>query len=234
MSNAAQDPTLEEGFLAEDDVEEVEELDQQNEEDGEMDSGDEGQEEELQEGEEEDDAMAMLDSGLDDSFSTCTLHQGAVFCLQVHPVSSQLAVSGGEDDLAFIFRTDTGDEVKKLQGHSDSVTSCGWNFDGTMVATGGMDGRVIVWKASGTSASGEWTERSWELLHTLEGPDEVNVSEPSHPLAPEPRLMLYRDLLSGSIGTLKVTCCWQEVQMELFGYGIVSFSPSFVNFTWSR
>lgn len=186
MSNSAQDPTTEEGFLAEDDVEEVEELDQQ---DGEMDSGDEGGEYEQQEGEEgeeQDDAMAMLDSGFDDSFSTCTLHQGAVFCLQVHPISEQLAVSGGEDDLAFIFRTDTGEEVKKLEGHSDSVTSCGWNFDGTMVATGGMDGRVIVWKVSGSS--GEWTERKWELLHTLEGPDEVNVSLSSSNRSPSHRL----------------------------------------------
>lgn len=186
MSNSAQDPTTEEGFLAEDDVEEVEELDQQ---DGEMDSGDEGgeyEQQEEEEGEEQDDAMAMLDSGLDDSFSTCTLHRGAVFCLQVHPVSEQLAVSGGEDDLAFIFRTDTGEEVKKLEGHSDSVTSCGWNFDGTMVATGGMDGRVIVWKVSGSS--GEWTERKWESLHTLEGPDEVNVSLSSSNRSPSHRL----------------------------------------------
>ncbi|GAA5939230.1 WD40 repeat domain-containing protein [Sporobolomyces koalae] len=156
-------------YLAEDDVEEVEEIEEQG--DDQMDSGDEGEGFDEQDGEHADDAMDMLDNGLDDSFATSSLHQAAVFTLQVHPVDSNLAVSGGEDDLAYIFRTDSGAEVKKLEGHSDSVTSCGWNFDGTMVATGGMDGKVIVWRAQGT---GEFTERQWDLLHSLEGPDEVN------------------------------------------------------------
>lgn len=162
-------------YLAEDDVDEVEEIEG---EEVEMDS--EGEEpedgEEQGEGEQGDDAMNLLDNGLDDSFSNCNLHQAAVFTLQVHPIDSNLAVSGGEDDLAYIFRTDSGAQVKKLEGHSDSVTSCGWSFDGTMVATGGMDGKVIVWRVQGTE--GEWTQRQWELLHTLEGPDEVNVSFP--------------------------------------------------------
>ncbi|GAA5977847.1 hypothetical protein JCM5350_006195 [Sporobolomyces pararoseus] len=158
-------------YLAEDDVDEVEEIEG---EEVEMDS--EGEEpedgEEQGEGEQGDDAMNLLDNGLDDSFSNCNLHQAAVFTLQVHPIDSNLAVSGGEDDLAYIFRTDSGAQVKKLEGHSDSVTSCGWSFDGTMVATGGMDGKVIVWRVQGTE--GDWTQRQWELLHTLEGPDEVN------------------------------------------------------------
>ncbi|GAA6008102.1 hypothetical protein JCM11491_001885 [Sporobolomyces phaffii] len=159
-------------FLAEDDVEEVEEIEEIDDAEVEMESDDDAEPAEHAEGEGEDDAMNLLDNGLDDSFSTCALHQAAVFTLEVHPVEAALAVSGGEDDLAYIFRTDTGEQVKKLEGHQDSVTSCGWNFDGTMVATGGMDGRVIVWKVAGTE--GPWTARQWDLLHSLEGPDEVN------------------------------------------------------------
>lgn len=195
-------------YLAEDDVEEVEELQDGDEvemdSDGEGDQGDEGDEgdEIREEGEgEQDDAMNLLDNGLDDSFSTCTLHQAAVFTLQVHPVDSNLAISGGEDDLAYIFRTDSGAQVKKLEGHSDSVTSCGWNFDGSMAATGGMDGRVIVWKVQGTESN--WTQRKWELLHTLEGPDEVNVSENGlHFLLSSKRLKVCLNIFSLAVARL--------------------------------
>ncbi|GAA5923607.1 hypothetical protein JCM1841_001298 [Sporobolomyces salmonicolor] len=163
----------EQEFLAEDDVLEVEELDQDQEGVMDVESGDEGDEGDDQDGGDEprDDAMTMLDNGLDDSFVHSSLHQGAVFCLAVHPASSSVAVSGGEDDLAYIFRTDTGAQLAKLSGHSDSVTSVGWNFDGSMVATGGMDGKVRVWRAVGSQP---WEERQWEFLTNLEGPDEVN------------------------------------------------------------
>ncbi|GAA6060165.1 hypothetical protein JCM10212_005166 [Sporobolomyces blumeae] len=169
----------EEDFLAEDDVLEVEEVDDQGMN---VESDDEGEDQphlegehdgELADGDEHrDDAMAMLDNGFDDSFATSTLHSAAVFCLAVHPESPNLAVSGGEDDLAYIFNTTNGQQIAKLEGHQDSVTSVGWNFDGTMVATGGMDGRINVWRVR--SSEGPWEAREWKLLTTLEGPDEVN------------------------------------------------------------
>ncbi|BGP19627.1 hypothetical protein JCM10213_000084 [Rhodosporidiobolus nylandii] len=162
-------------YLAEDDVLEVEEMD---EEDMPMDSDDEAQDGEGEGGEERDDAMDMLDNGLDDSECTTTLHQhpegGAVFSLSIHPQTSLLAVSGGEDNSAYIFRTDTGAQVAALSGHSDSVTCTGWSFDGGLCATGGMDGRVRVWKVRRPSSDVAWEEAGWELAQALEGPDEVN------------------------------------------------------------
>lgn len=208
----------EQEFLAEDDVLEVEELDQDQEGVMEVESGDEGDEGDDQDGGDEprDDAMTMLDNGLDDSFVHSSLHQGAVFCLAVHPASSSVAVSGGEDDLAYIFRTDTGAQLAKLSGHSDSVTSVGWNFDGSMVATGGMDGKVRVWRAVGSQP---WEERQWEFLTNLEGPDEVNVScaRLASSFSTTTDLTLSLVSHSGSTGTRRATCYSQEAQMAQYG-----------------
>ena len=48
-----------------------------------------------------------------------------MFEVALHPLhpNPPLAVSGGEDDLAFIFNTQTGKEVVKLSGHEDSVVA---------------------------------------------------------------------------------------------------------------
>lgn len=169
-------------FLTEDDVLEVEEFDEQGDLPMDEDEGDDDDDDvegaDGQEQEQGDDAIDMLDGGLDDSVAVTSLHRsenGAVFCLAVHPHAATIAVSGGEDDNAFVFRTDTGAQIAQLSGHQDSVTSAAWNFDGSMVATGGMDGRVRVWKARRPSSDVAWEETGWEFLVGLEGPDEVNV-----------------------------------------------------------
>ena len=72
--------------------------------------------------------------------------------------------------MGHIWRTDNGEELARLDGHTDSVTSVGFNFDGEMVATGGMDGKVRVWRRKGEGYL------NWEFVIGLEGPEEVNVS----------------------------------------------------------
>ena len=81
-----------------------------------------------------------------------------------------LAASGGEDDLGYIWDITDGEVIAKLTGHSDSVASTAWSSDGEMVATGGMDGRVRVWRHVGKQ---DW--KTWEFLTELQGPDEVMV-----------------------------------------------------------
>ncbi|GAA5866081.1 hypothetical protein JCM8547_000590 [Rhodosporidiobolus lusitaniae] len=173
-------------FLTEDDVLEVEELEAEG--DAPMsddDEGAEGDEQDMHDDDDDegrDDAMDMLDNGLDDSMCTTSLHRSAsssqdpaaVFALSLHPFTSLLAVSGGEDDQAFIFRTDTGAQVAHLSGHSDSVTCAGFSHDGALCATAGMDGRVRVWRVRRRGADEAWEECGWELAVALEGPDEVN------------------------------------------------------------
>lgn len=164
-----------ENFVTEDDALEVIEMEEVGEH---MDDSDEegAQGEELDQGddqeEEMDGAEQLLASGFDDSTATYFGHQQPIFSVALHPVDPLIAISGGEDDMGHIWRTDTGETVAQLAGHTDSVTSVGFSFDGEMVATGGMDGLVRVWRR----VKGSTDYLSWEFLLQLEGPDEVNVS----------------------------------------------------------
>jgi ribosome assembly protein SQT1 len=65
-----------------------------------------------------------------------------------------------------------------LTGHTDSVVAAGWSFDGEMVSTGGMDGRVRVWRRVKRDSKGgveDW--KNWEFLTTLETGSEITVSQ---------------------------------------------------------
>jgi WD40 repeat protein len=52
--------------------------------------------------------------------------------------------------------------VAELSGHTDTVEHVKFSFDGKLLATGGLDGTVRIWKVEDAS-----------LLHVLEGPTEV-------------------------------------------------------------
>ena len=106
----------------------------------------------------------------DSSVQRFTNHTNSVFAVAVHP-SAQIAVSGGEDDLGYIWDYLTGEELVKLTGHTDSVTSVGFSHDGEIVATGGMDGKIRVW-----GRVGKEDFKKWFFLTELQGPDEVTVS----------------------------------------------------------
>jgi ribosome assembly protein SQT1 len=100
-------------------------------------------------------------------------HVGSVFCVACHP-TEPLAATGGEDDVGYIWDITDGEVIVKLTGHTDSVTSIAWSADGEMIATGGMDGKVRLWRRVGKA-----NYRIWEFLTELQGPDEVMVPESS-------------------------------------------------------
>ncbi|GJJ08630.1 hypothetical protein Clacol_002849 [Clathrus columnatus] len=107
----------------------------------------------------------------DTSIAHFSGHKGSVFAVAVHP-TQPLVVSGGEDDLGYIWDLKTGEDIVKLSGHTDSVTAVDWSYDGELVSTGGMDGKVRVWRHVKKNNL-EW--KVWEFLTELTGPDEVMV-----------------------------------------------------------
>ncbi|WWD20585.1 hypothetical protein CI109_105061 [Kwoniella shandongensis] len=136
----------------------------------------------------------------DNSWGSSALHndEQSIFTISLHPnfPNPPLAVTGGEDDTGFLFcpipvdpssssSTFNSDNFPptKLTGHTDSVVATGWSFDGEMVATGGMDGRVRVWRRvkgrrnsneageEGKATLEEW--KDWEFLTSLETGSEI-------------------------------------------------------------
>lgn len=83
----------------------------------------------------------------DDAAITFSSHEGPVFCGSLHP-SQNLAVTGGEDDKAYVWSTETGNVVFAVTGHKDSVVATEFSADGNYLATGDMAGYIQVFKVS--------------------------------------------------------------------------------------
>ncbi|KAJ2157847.1 60S ribosomal subunit assembly or modification protein [Coemansia sp. RSA 552] len=98
----------------------------------------------------------------DDSTQGFFLHKEPVFSVDLHPTQQNLVVSGGGDDRGYLWHLDTGQVVAELDKHEDSVSAVKFSRDGTFVATGGMDGKVLVFNVE-----------KRERCATLEGPDEI-------------------------------------------------------------
>lgn len=86
-----------------------------------------------------DDSVAQSDAVM-----TFTNHTGSVFCINLSSRKS-LAVTGGEDDVAYVWNVPNGDIVFKCTGHKDSVVCAAFNHDSDLVATGDMAGLIKVW-----------------------------------------------------------------------------------------
>jgi WD40 repeat protein len=156
-----------------------------------------------------------------------------VYACDLCPTDADLAVSGGGDDRALLWRLSTGNVVHTLggtsrplawplpihgsplrlfPGHTDSVSAVTFSSDGRLVAAGGMDGRVHVWDVQSGALSG-----------ALEGPDEVMVRGAcahthTHTLRMgcSPRT---QSTASGWHGTPKATWCWQAAMTGVRGCG---------------
>ncbi|CAK1602992.1 unnamed protein product [Parnassius mnemosyne] len=99
-------------------------------------------------------------------------HSGSVFCCDLHPCG-KFAVTGGEDDKAFVWSVGTGDVIMECKGHKDSVIFVGFSFDGAFLATVDMSGVIKIWKCNLENVQQEWPmvfeyeadDLSWGLWH---------------------------------------------------------------------
>uniref|UniRef100_A0A8C6Z769 Angio associated migratory cell protein n=1 Tax=Nothoprocta perdicaria TaxID=30464 RepID=A0A8C6Z769_NOTPE len=114
--------------------------------DFEDDEGADGPEGEAWDTEEDDEGLEDGMEAQDDSEVTFALHSASVFCVSLDPKTNTLAVTGGEDDKAFVWRLSDGELLFECSGHKDSVTCAGFSHDSVFVATGDMSGLIKVWR----------------------------------------------------------------------------------------
>lgn len=58
----------------------------------------------------------------------------------------KLAITGGEEDKAYIWDTSTGEIILACIDHKDSIVFSAFNHDETYAATGDMSGIIQVWR----------------------------------------------------------------------------------------
>ena len=103
-----------------------------------------------------------------DSAAHFDKHTDSIFCIAQHPVHSNIVITGGGDDVAYIWDSSSGrqekpvlpssyesappsglkerpgiEAIQKLDGHTDSVNAVAFTFPkGEYAVTAGLDGRL--------------------------------------------------------------------------------------------
>ncbi|KAB0797585.1 hypothetical protein PPYR_06650 [Photinus pyralis] len=83
--------------------------------------------------------------------------------------SGTLAVTGGEDDMGYVWSTETGEVLLECTGHKDSVVEASFNFNDQFVATGDMSGLIQVWDVHNKKLVWcyEGDDMEWLLWHHM-------------------------------------------------------------------
>lgn len=94
-------------------------------------------------------------------------HTDSIFLIASHP-SLPLVVSGGGDDMGYLWTTHSNPPrlATELSGHTDSLITGGFSYNGEYLVTGDMNGQVRVWRSQ---RGGE----QWEFITCFREVDEV-------------------------------------------------------------
>ena len=63
-----------------------------------------------------------IDGDKDDAEMVFRKHTGSVFCVNLDPVTASMAVTGGEDDKAFVWKVHDGQVLFECTGKKDGKT----------------------------------------------------------------------------------------------------------------
>lgn len=130
---------------------------------GDVDIDDAGNPDDDDQGWETEDEMEA-EAEVDDSELTFSKHSGSVFCVSLDPATNCMAVTGGEDDKAYVWRLTDGEVLLECTGHKDSVTCATFSHDSSLVATGDMGGLIKVWKLESKEEIWSFEVRDLEWL----------------------------------------------------------------------
>lgn len=103
----------------------------------------------------------------DDASLVFVNHTSSLFSCHLEPTAGKLAVTGGQDDKAYVWEIESGKIVLECTGHQDSVTAVEFSHDGSYVATGDMAGLVQVWRTSTMQKIWDYTmnDMTWMRWH---------------------------------------------------------------------
>ncbi|BFF96522.1 angio-associated migratory cell protein [Drosophila madeirensis] len=97
----------------------------------------------------------------DEAVLTFRSHTAPVFACSLHPQYSW-AVTGSEDDLAFVWDTSSGEVLYKITDHKDTVTEVHFSYDGAYLVTGDLAGEINVFKVSELREERPILTKVWE------------------------------------------------------------------------
>ncbi|XP_018573671.1 angio-associated migratory cell protein-like [Anoplophora glabripennis] len=146
-----------------DDLEDVEVIYSDGEDDGEENIGDMLDVVNLNETDEE-----IETEIIDLALLTFNKHNKSIFSSDLNE-TSELAVTGGEDDIAYLWNTNNGEVLLECTGHKDSVTEVGFNRSSQYIATADMSGMVQVWNVNEKKLVWcyEGDDMEWLLWHPI-------------------------------------------------------------------
>eukprot|EP01034_Spumella_vulgaris_P022348 gene22348-28468_t len=83
---------------------------------------------------EDDESVTWTDAG----------HKDSVYCIAAHPTQPGVVITGGGDDIAYIWKVETGELIQTLEGPED-VEWAEWHSKGNAVIAGSRDGSIWMW-----------------------------------------------------------------------------------------